>query len=75
MSVSPTNGIGSTQGQRKTLIMVEIEPKTFGFDHHCPLTELQGQTGAGRGNWRCEIHGNEYVQVQGSVKFLQTLVV
>ena len=44
MSVSPTNGIGSTQGQRKTVIRVGIGPKTFGFDHHCSK-ELQGEAG------------------------------
>ena len=35
VSVSPTDGIGSTQGQRKTLTRVGIEPTTFGFDYHC----------------------------------------
>ena len=30
-SVGPTNGIGSTQGQRKTLTRVGIEPTTFGL--------------------------------------------
>ena len=30
-----------------------------------PPTELQGQTGAGRGNWRRQVHGNEYVQEKG----------
>ena len=44
MSVSPTNGIGPTQGQRKTLTRVGIEPTTFGFDHRCSPTELQGHT-------------------------------
>ena len=33
MSVSPTNGNGPTQGQRKTLTRVGIEPTTFGLDH------------------------------------------
>ena len=31
MNVSPTDGTGPTQGQRKTLIRVGIEPTTFGF--------------------------------------------
>ena len=35
MSVSPTDGIGLTQGQRKTLTRVGVEPTTFGFDHRC----------------------------------------
>ena len=30
VSVSPTNGNGPTQGQRKTLTRVGIEPTTFG---------------------------------------------
>ena len=33
VSVSPTDGIGPTQGQRKTLSRVGIEPTTFEFDH------------------------------------------
>ena len=32
MSVSPTDGNGPTQGQRKTLTRVGIEPTTFGLD-------------------------------------------
>ena len=35
VSVSPTDGIGPTQGQRKTLTRVGAEPTTFGFDHGC----------------------------------------
>ena len=33
VSVSPTNGNGPTQGQRKTLTKVGIEHTTFGLDH------------------------------------------
>ena len=50
VSVSPTDGTGPTQGQRKTLTRVGIEPTTFGLDLRALPTELQGQTGAGRGN-------------------------
>ena len=32
VSVSPTDGTGPTQGQRKTLTRVGIEPMTFGLD-------------------------------------------
>ena len=32
VSVSPTDGNGPTQGQRKTLTRVGIEPTTFGLD-------------------------------------------
>ena len=35
VSVSPTDGNGPTQGQRKTLTRVGIEPPTFGLDHRC----------------------------------------
>ena len=35
VSVSPPNGIGPTQGQRKTLTRMGIEPTTFGLDHCC----------------------------------------
>ena len=34
VSVIPTNGNGPTQGQRKTLTRVGIEPSTFELDHH-----------------------------------------
>ena len=44
VSVSPTNGIGLTKGQRKTLTRVGIEPS--GLITAAPPTELQGQTGA-----------------------------
>ena len=50
VSVSPTDGTGPTQGQRKTLTRVGIEPTTFGLDLRRLSTELQGQMGAGRGN-------------------------
>ena len=33
VSVSPTDGNGPTQGQRKTLTKVGFEPTTFEFDH------------------------------------------
>ena len=32
VKVSPTDGNGPTQGQRKTLTRVGIEPTTFGLD-------------------------------------------
>ena len=32
VSVSPTDGNGPTQGQRKTLTRVGIQPTTFGLD-------------------------------------------
>ena len=35
MSVNPTDEIWATQGHRKTLTRVGIEPTTSGFDHRC----------------------------------------
>ena len=35
VSVIPTNGNGPTQGQRKTLTKVGIEPTNVGLDHRC----------------------------------------
>ena len=47
----PTNGIGATGGQRKTMIRVGFEPTSpSGLITGAPWTELQGQTGAGSGN-------------------------
>ena len=40
VSVSPTDGNGPTQGQRKTLTRVGFEPTTFEFDHRCS-TEMK----------------------------------
>ena len=39
VSVSPTDGNGPTQGQRKTLTRVVIEPTTFGLDEMEDYTE------------------------------------
>ena len=76
VSVSPTDGNGPTQGQRKTLTRVGIErPRPSGQIPAAPPTEPQGQTGAGRGKWRCQSHGNEHVQVQGKATVTQTLAV
>ena len=38
VSVSPTDGNGPKQGQRKTLTRVGIEPTTFGLDLVCPFS-------------------------------------
>ena len=38
ISVSPANGNGPTQGQRKTLTRVGIEPTTFGLTFAKSLT-------------------------------------
>ena len=46
VSVSPTDGIGPTQGQRKTLNKVGIEPTTFGFDHRCSTDCATGSDGS-----------------------------
>ena len=61
VSVSSTNGIGPTQGQRKTLTRVGFEPTTLGLDYQALPTVLQGQTGTACGNLRCQCHGNEFV--------------
>ena len=39
----------------------DLNPRPSGLITAAPPTELQGQTGAGRGKWRCKWHGNEYV--------------
>ena len=36
----------------------ELNPRHSGLITTAPPTELQGQTGAGRGKWRCKWHGN-----------------
>ena len=41
----------------------ELNSRPSGLITAAPPTETQGQTGAGRGNWRCQFHGNEYVQL------------
>ena len=51
----------------------ELYPQPLGLITAAPPTELQGQTGASRGRWRCQLHGNEYVQVQGRVMFIANI--
>ena len=41
----------------------DLNSRPSGLITTAPPTETQGQTGAGRGNWRCQFHGNEYVQL------------
>jgi len=48
----------------------DFNPRPSGLITAAPPTELQGQTGAARGKWRCQLHGNEHVQVQGWVTFI-----
>ena len=64
VSVSPTDGNGPTQGHRKTLTRVGIEPTTFGLD--LPTEQAVGTE---------DVNVNEHVQVQGKVTFIQTLAV
>ena len=52
-----------------------MKARSSGLITAAPPTELQSQAGAGRGILRCQIHSNECVQVQGRVRFLQTLAV
>ena len=47
VSVSPTNGDGPTQGQRKTLTRVGIEPTTFGLDHLCSTDKVRREQAVG----------------------------
>ena len=42
----------------------ELNPRPSGLITAAPPTELQGQTGAGCGKWRCLWHGNEYVDTR-----------
>ena len=53
----------------------EINRRPSGLIPIAPSTELQGQMGAGRGNRRCLVHGNECVQVQRIIMFVQILAV
>ena len=47
VSVSPTNGNGPTQGQRKTLTRLGFEPTTFEFDHRCSTDWATRSDGSG----------------------------
>ena len=46
VSVSPTDGNGPAQGQRKTLTRVGFEPTTLGLDHRCS-TEVRREQAVG----------------------------
>ena len=65
--------LGPHQDREKLWPGWELNPRPSGLNTAALPTELQGQTGAGLGNWRCKIHGSEYVQVQGKGTLLQTL--
>ena len=52
---------------RKIWTKVRIEPRLSDLITASSPTERQGQTGAGRGKLRFQLHGSEYVQVQGGV--------
>ena len=43
VSVSPADGNGPTQGQRKTLTRVGIEPTTFGLDLRRSTDSTEGR--------------------------------
>ena len=64
--------LGSHKDSEKLWPGWELNPRPSGLITAALPTELKGQTGTGRGNWRCQIHGNEHVQVQGSGTLLQT---
>ena len=65
--------LASHRDRKKLRAGWELNPQLSGYITAALPIELQGQTGAGRGNWRCQIDGNEYVQVQRRVTFLKTL--
>ena len=75
VSVSPTDGNGPTQGQRKTLTRVGIEPTTFGLDLRRSTDWATRSDGSRPWEVKMLSHGNEHVQVQGKVTFIQTLAV
>ena len=69
VSVSPTNGNGPTQGQRKALTGVGIESTTFGLDHRCS-TDWATRSDGSRSwelkmlksrQWTCTSKGKNYV--------------
>ena len=70
MSVSPTNGIGSTKGQRKTLIMVGIEPMTFGLDHRCSTDGATRSDGSSSWEMKMSIARQLIISSTGSVTFI-----
>lgn len=69
--------LGRHKDREKLRPTWEVSPQPLGYitAAHALSTELQVQTGVGRGNLRCQFQGNEYVQVQGRFRFLQKLAV
>ena len=59
--VSPTDELGPHKDRRKLWPGWELNSRPSGLITAAPWppTELQCQTGAGRGKWRCQLHGNE----------------
>ena len=64
VSVSATDGNGPTQGQRKILTRVGIEPTTFGLDHSCSTAWATRSDGSRPWDLKMLRHGNEHVQVR-----------
>ena len=62
VSVSPTDGNGPTQGQRKTLTRVGIEPTTFGLDLRRSTDSATRSDGSRPWEVKMLSHGNEHVQ-------------
>ena len=75
VSVSPTNGNGPTQGQRKTLTGMGIEPTTIALDHRCSTDWARRSDGSRPWELKILKPRQWLVQVQGRVTFLQTLAV
>ena len=75
VSVSPTDGNGPTQGQRKTPTRVGTEPTTFGLDLRRSTDWATRPDGSRPWEVKMLKYGNEHVQVQGKVTFIQTLAV
>ena len=71
VSVSPTDGNGPTQGQRKTLTRVGIEPTTFGLDHRC--SKVRGEQAVGTDDVKVTAMNN--YKYKEEITFLQTLAV
>ena len=76
VSVSPTDGNGPTQGQRKTLTRVGIEPTTFGF-RSPPLYRLSYKVRREQavGTEDVKVTAMDMYKYKERLRFIQTLAV
>ena len=75
VSVSPTDGNGPTQGQRKTLTRVGTEPTTFGLDLRRSTVSYKVRREQAVGTEDVKVTAMNMYKYKERLRFIQTLAV